>query len=612
MVLFTVPPRSYRRQDACTQAGLCAISALNRINALSCIMSARHGWLGASYSVAELLSVLYFGLQQRNIVLSKGHAAAMQYASLHGLGLLDRAQLLSYKDGADSLQAHSDPTAPTVLTSTGSLGQALSRTAGLAWARPEERFFVVLGDGELQEGQVWEALQTVSHMGLNNLCAIVDRNGFQSERRVASIKAIPDLRAVAEGFGLRVRCVDGHDPMALRQELAEETARPRLLIADTVKAGGSRFLSADGDRQPWHGRVPDERLYLEILQEQAQLAGEGERFERYRRGVAPARPRPSAGMRTLSTRDAFGRSLEALLDERSELVALDADLAGSCGLGAIADPAGRFARRGQFLQLGIAEQDMVSFAGGLAVAGRLPVVNTYAAFLKRALEQVHGNSCEGRRIIYAGHYAGLCYFSDGRSHQSLDDLALMAASGLLQLLEPVTPRQTGRMLRWAVQRCPRAVYLRLRRTPAPLAAQLKDAGPFDADDPLHPLVSGRRSRRCFVAAGAVASTLALECMALPEFEDWGLLVQCAWGHDPDTRPYGELWENAEELLLIEESPPPGVLRPFVEGLLRRLALRPRLRCLQAEGLGASFRSLEACRAHFGFTVEGVRALRAES
>ena len=94
------------------------------------------------------------------------------------------------------------------------------------------------------------------------------------------------------------------------------------------------------------------------------------------------------------------------MDERPELVLLDGDLVDSCRLGRIADPDGRFVRRGQFLQMGISEQDMVSFAGGLALCGRLPVVSTYAAFHKRSLEQLHGNAIESTRVLYAGQYAG--------------------------------------------------------------------------------------------------------------------------------------------------------------------------------------------------------------
>ena len=190
MDLFVVEPRFYQKAQGQGAAGLKALSAFNRINALSCIKSAEHGWLGASYSIAEILTVLYHALDERNVVLSKGHAAAMQYACLFGLGMLSREQLLSYKNGPGSPQAHASLETPGVLLNTGSLGQALSKTAALAVCRPDQRFYVVVGDGELQEGQVFEGLQTVSQRCLHNLTVIVDVNGFQTEDQVEKIKSI--------------------------------------------------------------------------------------------------------------------------------------------------------------------------------------------------------------------------------------------------------------------------------------------------------------------------------------------------------------------------------------------------------------------------------------
>ena len=122
--------------------------------------------------------------------------------------------------------------------------------------------------------------------------------------------------------------------------------------------------------------------------------------------------------------------------------------------------------------MGICEQDMVSFAGGLALAGKRPVVNTFASFLKRAYEQIWVNATEGTRILYAGHYAGLCYFTDGKTHQSLNDLTLMRSVPGMTVLEPASPRQAERLLEWALAAAPGPVYLRLRRTAVPLSTTL--------------------------------------------------------------------------------------------------------------------------------------------
>jgi transketolase len=597
MKLFTVGPEHHASQDAGSEEGLRAIAAFVRINALSCIMSAQHGWLGASFSSAEILTALYFGLGEDRVVLSKGHAAAAQYACLHGLGELSREELLAYKDGPSAPQAHSSRGTPGILLSSGSLGQALSQVAGLVCGGSRGRFVVLLGDGELQEGQVWEALQSIAHRRLLQVEVIIDRNGWQSAQRVGSVKGIADLGKVLQGLGFDVFELDGHDPMALVLAMEPEpTLRPRAVICDTHKAGGSRFTVPEGDR---------------ILGEQAALADDPGLREALRAYLAssPGSPPARPGGAGRSTRDAVAGHLEASLGELPRLSVLDADLAESCGLGAIADPEGPFARRGQFFQLGISEQDMVSFAGGLALAGRLPVVSTYAAFMTRAVEQVRTNLSMDARAIYLGQYAGLCYFTDGRSHQSLDDAAHFQALPGLTVLEPATPEQAVAQLDWALGRAPGSVYMRLHRTPQELPIAGDDSGLFPAGDPLAPIVRGAGSERCFVCAGPVAARLALDCMALPEFSGWGLVVISCFDPVRRLEPWAGLLEPVGELMVIEDAWAPGVLRPWVDSLLLELGLAPRRRALQPSGWGASFRSLGACLEHFGFTVEGVRAAR---
>ncbi len=610
MSLFTVGPEHHASQDASTEDGLRAIAAFVRINALSCIMSARHGWVGASFSAAEILTALYFGLGERKVVLSKGHAAAAQYACLFGLGEMSRAELLAYKDGPSAPQAHACRTTPGVLLDSGSLGQALSQVAGMLCAGARGRFYVVLGDGELQEGQVWEALQTVAHRRLLGVDVVIDRNGFQSARRVAETKGIADLGGALRGLGFQVFEVDGHDPLALVQ-LLEPPAGPRarVLIADTHKAGGSRLLVPRDGVQHWHGRVPDPGLYRSILGEQVALASDPGLTAGYRRHLAEGPPLGQAAKRASSraTRDGFGTGLETLLEEHPELCVLDADLADSCGLGTISDPAGRFARRGQFHQMGISEQDMVSFAGGMAVQGRLPVVSTYAAFMKRAVEQVHANLTMGARVIYAGHYAGLGYFTDGRSHQCLDDGMRFQGFPGLTLLEPAAAEQAEGMLDWAVKEAEGSVYLRLHRTarelPLGLLASRRGAA-------LAPMVLAPNSKRCFVTTGPIATGLAIDCLAQADFSGWGLISPCAFGEPASLEPWRSLFEGKLEVFVIEESWAPGVLRPWLDDLLVRLRLSPVRGVLQPRGWGASFRSLEACLEHFSFTIAGVRALRA--
>jgi transketolase len=609
--LFIVDQACYSRQPLAAPSALRALCAFNRINALACIKGAEHGWLGASFSVAELLTVLYFPRGERNVVLSKGHAAAMQYACLYGLGVLSQEQLLGYKDGPAGLPAHSERGTPGILFTSGSLGQSLSKAAALALCQPTERFFVILGDGELQEGQCFEALQTVAHRALTNLTVIVDLNGFQSELPVASIKRVADYDALLRGLGLDVQVVDGHDPVALTDALAagctSSRHAPLALLARTRKAGGTDLLPVEEGRQPWHGRVPDDALYRRLVAEQVERTADVELQAALRcwlGDVARASSSPAAcatvapptARPTISTGVAFARRLERLVDEHAGIVVLDADLAHSCRLDSLA------ARSDRFYEMGIAEQDMVSFAGGLALAGRLPVVNTYAAFYKRAVEQIHVNQIDSLRVIYAGHYAGLCYFTDGKTHQSLSDLSLMLAVPELQVVEPVDAGHAEALLEWAVREARQSVYFRLRRTPPTF--QLPHAG-VRID---RPSVVGEGRERCFVTLGSVSTALALECRQRPELADFSVVALSVLRGPLDVDHLHALLGPARLIVTIEEELAPGPLHHLVCSHVQRLGLRARVVGKQIDRWGASFRTLDACRDHFGFRPEAIRRL----
>ncbi len=603
---FIVDRSLYDRVRSTSPVRMEALAAFGRINALAAIEAAAHGWIGACFSVTELVTTLYFGAGERNVVLSKGHAAPAQYACLYGLGLIDRRALLAYKDGPGAPQAHTDRCTPGILVNTGSLGQSLSKSAALAWRRPAERFAVIVGDGELQEGQNYEALMTLGKLGVANLTLIVDANGYQSKRRVAEVKPLPDLEQLFGAFGLATTVIDGHDCAAIAEAWRATAGRPAAIVARTVKGGGSRLLLPVNSEQPWHGRVPDRTLYLELLDELAAASSDDRLIadvNAYRRAcVATASgPRPIAGSNPStrdssgpSTRDAYATALAELLPRHPEVVVLDADLAEPCGLA-------RLAGHPQLLELGIAEQDMVSFAGGLALTGALPLVNTYAAFLKRAYEQIWVNATEGSKLVYVGHYAGLGYFTDGKTHQCLSDLKLMQAVPGLAVLEPSAPAQVRAMLEWAL--CPTSgpVYLRLHRTAVPL--DLPDV----AWRPDRPLLARKGERRWFVTTGPIATRLALDCLATSDFGDFGLLVQSSFNVSVDQSFLSETLCRAELVITVEEDLAPGTLFAWTTAQLAELTLRPRVVDIAPRAMGASFRTLAACRKHFNFTVDAVRA-----
>ncbi|MDI3269461.1 MAG: transketolase [Bacillota bacterium] len=243
--------------------------------ALESIAAAGSGHPGGSLSAADIVAVLFFQelrwhekdplwpLRDR-FILSKGHAAPILYAALAETGRIPEESLQTLRRTGSPLQGHpSVKDLPWVEASTGSLGQGLSIGLGHALAGKMDgldfRVFVLLGDGELNEGQVWEAAMAASHYGLQNLVAIVDQNGFQLDGATDAIMGLGPLPAKWEAFGWQVEEVNGHDVAELQRALAiprprwEEKGRPRVIIAHTVKGKGVSFMEGNN---AFHGRAP--------------------------------------------------------------------------------------------------------------------------------------------------------------------------------------------------------------------------------------------------------------------------------------------------------------------------------------------------------------------
>jgi transketolase len=249
--------------------------------------------VGGSMSAVEILTTLYFGGILRidpadpqadgrdYLIFSKGHSSAVFYAALAERGFFAVEELATYKQPGSRLAGHPHTGIPGVELATGSLGHGLPVGVGLALAgkhdRRDYRVFVVLGDGECQEGSVWEAAMAAAHYRLDNLVAIVDRNGIQEDGPTEEIMALEPLPAKWESFGWSVREVDGHDPAALRSVLGDVPAhegRPTVCLARTVKGKGVSFAE---NTSSWHyGRLsPEQRgtALAEIAAADRELSG---------------------------------------------------------------------------------------------------------------------------------------------------------------------------------------------------------------------------------------------------------------------------------------------------------------------------------------------------
>ncbi len=258
-----------------------------RIDIIRQIHAAGSGHPGGSLSAADIITYLYFAemdidpqnpdrKERDRFVLSKGHAAPALYAALAERGFFPVEDLLTLRKIGSSLQGHPDKKKiPGVDMSTGSLGQGISAAVGMALANKidgsKKRVYAVLGDGELQEGLVWEAAMAASHYGLDSLTAFVDWNGLQIDGKNEDVMTVAPVDEKFRAFGWDVQIIDGHDfdQIAEAVEKAKQvTVKPQMIVAKTVKGKGVSFMENEAG---WHGKAPSDEQAKQAVEE---LGGE--------------------------------------------------------------------------------------------------------------------------------------------------------------------------------------------------------------------------------------------------------------------------------------------------------------------------------------------------
>jgi transketolase len=612
--LTLVPREEFARagEDLALLADMC------RANALTAVKHAGSGHIGSSFSAMDVVvhllfrelntATLGFDHPDRDIYFSsKGHDVPGLYAVLHALGVIPTEKLLKLRR-LGGLDGHPDIGVPGIEANSGSLGMGLSKGRGLAWGKRflgrGGRVVVMTGDGELQEGQNWEALGAAAHQRVGNLWAIVDRNELQSDRPTEEILALGGLEAKVRAFGWHVETCDGHDHAELSAAFAAMLAAPedvpKLLIANTIKGRGVSFmehpvaLREGGGVYRWHAGAPDDDAFTRAHGEL--VARVRERLPDLRLEPVPplgeagkalqGEPESGAGTRRVTDEyvaAAYGEELRRLADERPDLVVLDADLSSDCRIRSV-----ELERPDRFVEVGIAEQDMVSMAAGLARQGLLPVVNSFASFLaSRANEQIYNQASEHTKVIYALHYAGLIPAGPGKSHQSLRDVSLLGALPNFTVVQPANAEETKALLRWAVHEAETNVALRLAIGPSPRRIDL-------------PSVAAAAGRGSIVREGTDVLLFAYGPVMLHEAltaaEALGNRVQVVnmpWLNRVDGQWLTELAEPFAELLVVEDHAPVGALG---DTLRRHLDGRA-LTVFGVEGWPACGTPAEALRLH---------------
>ncbi len=260
------------------------VTAANvRLGIVTGVFHAKSGHPGGSLSAADIFTYLYFNelnIDPKNpkapdrdrFVLSKGHCAPGLYATLAQRGFFSPDELKKLRHIGAMLQGHPDMKGtPGVDMSTGSLGQGISAAAGMALAAKMDgasyRIYALLGDGEIQEGQVWEAAMFAAHHGLDNLCLIVDCNGLQIDGDVEKVAGVAPLDEKFQSFGFQVLTADGHDFNSLEAAFAAAKScvdKPSVILAKTVKGKGVSFME---NQAGWHGKAPNQEQYEQAMAE---------------------------------------------------------------------------------------------------------------------------------------------------------------------------------------------------------------------------------------------------------------------------------------------------------------------------------------------------------
>jgi len=457
-----------------------------RINTLYMIMRAGSGHVGTSFSSIDILSWLHLELlgPEDRYFSSKGHDAPALYSVLLGTGALD-FELIHGLRRLDGLPGHPDVlTTPAVQTNTGSLGMGISKARGFVLAdrtlgRPGGSVYVLTGDGELQEGQFWESLQPTANRGLHQITVIVDHNKLQSDTWVSQVSDLGDLEARVASCGWAVGRCDGNNLEAFSgalRELGERAGeRPRMLIADTIKGAGVSFMEpqelpvAGDSLYDFHSGAPSadqyERGFAELRErlDRRLDALEVAPIELVEAASNAAPTAPAHEPQRLI--NAYGSALVEQAGSDPRLVVLAADLSLDGGLMPF-----RAEFPDRFFECGIAEQDMVSQAGAMALAGLLPVVHSFACFLStRPNEQIYNNGTEGTKVIYVGSLVGLVPGGPGHSHQSVRDISALGAMPGMAMIEPGSEREVAQAVEWAAREAPGSVYIRLVSVPWELA-----------------------------------------------------------------------------------------------------------------------------------------------
>jgi len=454
-----------------------------RIDSIRSSSAAASGHPTSSMSAADLMAVLMskylhydFGTpddpRNDHLIFSKGHASPLLYAMYKAAGAISDEEMLTFRQFGSRIEGHPTPVLPWVDVATGSLGQGLPISVGVALAgkrldRLPYRVWCLCGDSEMAEGSMWEAFEHAGIHGLDNLTAIIDVNRLGQTGETMHGWDLDAYRRRAEAFGWKAIEIDGHDIAAIDRAFAraiETKGQPTVIIAKTEKGHG---VKAVANLPGKHGKpLEDEAAAI------AELGGMRDMHVEVSKPEFTGTPHEFAtGALSLptyelgtkeATRKAFGDALVALGRANGKIVAIDGEVGNSTYTEDFAK-----ALPDRFVQAYIAEQQMIATAVGLQVRGWKPFAATFAAFLSRAYDFVRMAAISRANISVAGSHAGVSIGEDGPSQMALEDLASYRAIHGSTVLYPSDPNQAAALVQQMADR-EGIVYMRTTREKTPV------------------------------------------------------------------------------------------------------------------------------------------------
>ena len=469
---------------------------------LVALSAAGSGHAGGTLSIMDITAALYLRIANHDpknhlwedrdrIVWSTGHKAPSLYLGLAFAGFCPVEDVALLRKLWSPYQGHPHwLKLPGVEVSTGSLGQGLSIAVGIALAGKlngkTHKTFCIMGDGEQQEGQIWEAAMEAGHYKLDNLIGIVDCNGLQIDGKVSEVMNVDPLDEKYRSFGWEVIRINGHDMRQVVAGLEQAkgvTGKPTVILAETVKGKGVSFIE---NVAGWHGKSPNLDELKKGLAELGlsdkipvqQLLNKADAYQKeVDRKLEAKMPKfnqnywwnagQTMKVKMEPTRMGFGQSLAENGDDE-RVVCLGLDISGSITISQFY--ASKPERKKRWISMGIAEQSATSAAAGLAKEGKLPVFGTYATFAAaRNLDQIRTSICYANfNVMIAGAHGGVSVGPDGATHQALEDLFAMCGLPNMSVVVPCDSVETRKATTHLLLQHIGPKYIRFAREATPI------------------------------------------------------------------------------------------------------------------------------------------------